>query len=584
MKRAVTLASLWALLLGGCGFFAEGPANRCASDAECADGTCNVDLGMCESSPREPMLVGIEVVPATDPFGGTVVRVSFDAFELSGPLDDHPLALPAGVPTRGLVRDATRGPITANVSFHLRSAFEGGQSFVTTAQSAAELTEEPGAEPSNFSTQLLPNRIYDITISPNGIWAARLPPWRLPSSLQTPEGGARRVPLLAYPHECSVGELREPSPTLNCLVLIEGTVVDTQREAQDGMIVRVVPAAGGGALSSTYETGSDEGRDAGYFRVLMHISDWLATGEWLFSVTPSSERVAALGPSPSFSVDPNGLLADDSGRYSILTPDVATVVTYSGLVESLSPSAPLANANVSFRAVDVVDSETGVVGAFTTTASTGYEGETLGRFEVQLLPGTYEVVVTPGAGDLGLRVHRQQITIGMASGTELRGQVFQLPARSAFGGTVNTSSGEAIIDALVRASPRGALSGTLAPVSMFARPNDTRTDLDGRFAMGLDVGVFDIVVEPPLRSNYPWLIRSPQEIGGSDAPFTGDFQLDAPVPVSGVAFHEEGVPVVEGEVRAFAIVEQGGVTRTIQIGRTVTDADGHYRLLLPPSL
>jgi hypothetical protein len=124
-------------------------------------------------------------------------------------------------------------------------------------------------------------------------------------------------------------------------------------------------------------------------------------------------------------------------------------------------------------------------------------------------------------------------------------------------------------------------------VAFFARNAETYTDGRGGFGLPLDIGAYDVVVEPPAGSNYPWLVKPNQAIGGSPDPITREWSIENPVPITGTASFRTTVglvPVVMGEIRAYAILETETETRTIQIGRTTTDAEGHYTLLLPPSL
>ncbi|MFK7985020.1 MAG: hypothetical protein AB8I08_03240 [Sandaracinaceae bacterium] len=592
-------AAVLALALGsqyGCSFADAPPlANRCEGDGDCRTGTCDVELGMCTTEVREPIRIGLEVLPETTAAGGTPILVSFESFELDGP-EDEPrlLVLPEPVRTSGLVWDTrTEEAITATVTFNLQSAFEAGPSTRLSAQAVEEVTQDGENRNSNLTVSLLPGRDYDITVTPTGAWAARRPPLRVGATYRSPSGSdSAFLDFLNYPDLCTSAVMEDPSAEADCLVEMSGTVVDGEGEPQDQMIVRVVRAETNQLLSSVYTTGADTAEDveAGTFRVVLPLAAWRAN-DWLYTVTPSAERIEEEGPSPTFSADPSSLF-EVGGMVTILTPEVGTIVTYQGLVED-DRGRPVENASVSLSALNVVDGETGVVGSFRTSTTTGV-GEDAGRFEVQLLPGTaeeqatYDVVVTPEASsEIGetLRILRQTVRIGPEQG-EVRGQVFQVPFRAQYGGVVRTPEAVGFEAAQIRARPRGVdWMGMLGPIASLARSSSTVTDLDGVFNVNLDVGVYDVVVEPAGGSNYPWLVVPDQPIGGSAAPLNNVFELATPVTMTGVARFEGTALAVGAEVRAYAIVESTDTsTRAIQIGRAVTDESGAFTLLLPPSI
>lgn len=593
---------LGALVLGlagplGCGTLHDGPpANTCGSDGDCTAGTCDVGLGMCVSAPARAMTVALEVRPASDPFGGSITTIGFSPFELEGPLWNHALELPLGVPTWGIVRDGDLGePVTAEVRFTLASAIPGRPAVVTSVQSTAAVTSPAGGPESNFAAQLLPGGEYEVTIQPNGDWRGRLPPLR-PGRYRSSTGTGNQLPdeVTLYPQSCSASDLTaamralvEGTPVPSCLASFEGSLVDEEGTGQSGMQVRIVARATGQVLSSTCTTVDAE---PGAFRVVLPLATRLDAASWFFQISPSRERAEAEGPGATFLVDPVALYEED-GLIRILTPTRDRVVTYRGVVEAPESTggAPVSNASLVFSSQDIFDIETGIAGAYQTTATTDMDG----AFEVRLLPGTYDVVATPidVTGDLGVLRQEVRIDPAAAPGTGdivLMGQLFQLPSRVLFGGTVQTNDGRGMINARVRAQSLGRdLDGALDGAAFFARSTDTLSDPNGLFVLRLDVGVYDIVVEPPVGTNFPWSVVLDQPIGssGGEPVPAPPLELQNPVPISGIAsFAGEGGAVAEGEVRAYAVIETESGFRALQIGRTTTDAEGRYTLLLPPSL
>jgi len=588
VRRTLSQGLLGLLLLAGAGagcsvLVSEGPTNVCGSDADCPSGACDADRGMCVATPSRAYRVGLEVYPAADPFGGSVVPVSFEPFELEA-TTERELELPLGTSTMGHVRDTSTGAsVTASLRLTMVSAIPGGPSFAVDVQSESETMEDPrrDGEVVNFATQILPGRRYQLVVQPTAAWVAKRPPIRPGTEYMSPEAGVARIDFLAYPDFCSTPELLEP-PEAGCLVRVRGVVVDAEGAEQDGLLLRAV-TAGGRVLSSTMTTGEDPELGAGRFDLVMFHRDWASSDGWFLEITPSGERIAADGPAPTFTVDPAGLF-EDAGVVTVLMPTPAAIVTYEGWVESRA-GVPVDGASLRFTSTDVVDDATGVVGRFSATATTE-----AGRYSVRLLPGTYDVIVTPPARESGLAVLRESgvVITGPEGSTTLAGQLFEIPERVPFGGTVRTTIGEGMLDAQVRATPRGTTFGDPpVEVARFARSATTSTDLDGRFALPLDVGVYDLVVEPPAGSNFPWLVL-PDNPVRSDVPVTNVYDLQNPVLLSGTArFAGEGemIPVNGGEIRAYAVLEgDDGRERAVQIGRASIDPEGRYTLLLPPSI
>lgn len=553
----------WLVLAGaGCATTLEGaPVNRCASDSDCSSGTCDSEHGMCVGDPLGSMRVGLEIVPATDPYGGRPVAVSFDPFEVTGPTDRGAFAVPLGVSVRGMLRDSEGGaPVSAAITLTLPSAIPGAPATRIETQTFADPMHEGTGERFNFELQLLPGREYDVTIRPNGPWRSKLPPLR--RVLRAPEPGTRIN--------------REITWDAATLERIEGVLVDVDGVGQPGLVVRAVDRSGRG-VSSTYTTGSDPARPAGWFEIVRDVT----AEDWLFSINASASRIASGSPSPTLTVAHNVLFPGP--ELTIQVPMSPEVITYSGFVEIAGASGDGTPAALTFTATDVLDEATQVVGSFRTTVATNEEPGHEGEFSVQLLPGTYDVVITPTRPDLG--VLRETVRLDPRHGSDVRGQIFPVPSRARYGGHVQTFDEQPMTNAQVRAQARGSTDGDRLPaLAVYARSSQALTDPEGRFFVPLDIGLYDITVEPPSGTSWPWAIRRDVAIGSADAVLTADVHLGAPVPLTGRAVFADGPPVAGGEVRAYGIVEEpDGARRAVQIGRAETDAEGRFLVLLPPS-
>ncbi len=570
VSAARSAVLLFALVAAGCGTFLDGPpVNRCETDGDCRAGTCDLERTMCVSEPRASMRVGVEVLPTSDPYGGRPLAVSFAPFEVTGSREPIALEVPLGVSVRGTVRDSAGVPVSASLTFALPSDIPGVAGTRIETQTLAEPSHE-GSELFDFAVQLLPGRIYDVTIQPNGEWRSKLPPLR--RRLASPEAG-RRI------HQPFVWEE---------LQRVEGLLVDAEGEPQSELLVRAIDASSGRIVSSTYTTGSDPTRGPGSFEIFCDPAT-----EWLFSINASAARIAEGNPSPTFTVAPSVLIAGVDGVVTIQVPTAATasqIVTYGGFVEVAGSGRGTAAA-LTFIARDVLDETTQVLGSFRAMAATSDEPGHEGEFSVQLLRGTYDVVITPTSPELSvLRDPAVRIdpetTTDPGRPAEVLGQTFQVPARARYGGWVQTFDAEPMVNAQVRAHARASTqNGRLADVAVYARSSEALTDPDGRFNVPLDIGLYDIVVEPPSGTSWPWAIERDVAIGGAGGTTAagGDaIELTPPVPLAGRAFFPGDLPVAGAEIRAYGMVElEDGSTRSIPIGRTQTDADGQFTLLLP---
>jgi hypothetical protein len=227
---------------------------------------------------------------------------------------------------------------------------------------------------------------------------------------------------------------------------------------------------------------------------------------------------------------------------------------------------------------DVLDSMTGVVGSLDITLTTDMDG----GYDGSVLPGTYTISITPSA-DEELGVLHEQRVLRPTTGVSLLGQVFHLPLRTVLGGTVQSPDGDLVRDAHVRATPLGVpLMGLTDPdVARLARPATAVSGAMGDFRLELDVGVYDLVVEPPDGSGFAWTVVLDYGIGGTTATLADVMQVDAPVVVESDLTWLDGGALSGAEVRAFAITPDH---RAVMVGRTTSDTHGHARMLVPAML
>lgn len=541
MRRTkLDLALALVLPLAGCSLIIDNPTqqvvNRCASDVDCSGGAhCDATMAMCVQPPTLPYDLWLEVVP---PAGAPIDLGPYMSF--AGPVA---LPVPRPVTVRGTVHQdgASDVPVSAQLTFAPVEA--------TTTAVPTHATRTATSGSSDFSTSLPGRGDYDVLVEPLAEFRATIPPFRSRLSVSAMETALQVV-------------LPAPSAPL------EGTLVDPSATGLSDFEVLAVDRASGAQLSSVATTTTD-----GAFAI------HFAPGADAFDliVRPTAARQGR-GLVPTYRVRPEVLLPDAMGRVTILVPASLPSVHWAGTVETPEArgAAPVGLAVVQLHSEDVVDSATGVVGTLDLSMTTDADGV----YDGMVLPGTYSVTITASSDDT-LGVLREVRDLHPAAGvSEILGHVFHLPLRTVLAGTVQSPDGDLVRDAQVRATPLGIpLVGLTDPeVARFARPAMALSGPMGDFRLDLDVGVYDVVVEPPEGSGFPWTVVLDYGIGGSTQTLADVMQVDAPVVVDGVVTWQDGGVLAGAEVRAFAITSDG---RPVMVGRATSDADGEARILVP---
>ncbi len=569
-RHSHALVRVLAVLLGcsvlgtGCGLADTGEAavtNHCSTDADCCSGTscpgmsCDTTLSMCVSRSTDHLQVAIEVIPASDPSVSAPTTWDFlPPIDVSGPTQKS-LQMPVPITVVGRLQWAGHDRvIPAKVTFTRRDGIPGGSRTRVSTSTTASPSAALDGSLKDYAVRLVANEHYDVLVEPMADAIKELPPMRL-DDVTVPGGGDLTRLDLTYPADLT--ELYG--------VVVTGAARGTTTPVS-GLQVQAIDPATERVLSSTAVTGADGGFALG-------LSSG-ATG-WVFRIGPGADSPIT----PTFTVDPAYLFPDSTGAVRILVPNV-TPVTYRGFVEDAHTGDPIAGAALTLRSDDVVDGATGVVGSFSATTTADADGQ----FEVQVLPGTYQVVVTPSSsGRLGIL--DQTVHIVPPAGTWMvQGQVYDLPRRLVLGGKVVAPDGRTMSGATVQALALGSMPSGLPPAARYNRSTNTVTDPTGQFGLSLDVGAYDLMIKPPVDSGFPWIVSRDLVIGASSGTTARDFDFAAPIPVQGELKAADGTPVVGAEVEAFGILDGSDGPSAFQIAHTVTGPDGSYQLLLPPGL
>jgi hypothetical protein len=561
MKRLLGLAALAAALVAslptlGCSLSLDGgpvgPLNRCSADDDCAAGRCDVPRGLCVASDPAPLEIYLDVTPPSS-FGGSE---SFGPFALDALARDEALALELApsVPVEGTVRFGDR-MVQAQVSFRPAGVPLPERAARTITHTFDPLLPDHPAH--DFETSLVPGRTYEVLVEPEGEDRGALPPLRGRLEL----GGTGLAVALAY----------DPAE----IVTVVGDVRSAAGTAEAELELAAVDAETGALVSSVATTGPD-----GAFA--LHLLN--GASPWLLRLAPTRARLGD-GVFPTFVVDPRYLTTVEgpSGpRAQVLVPSIERAVRFAGTVEypaAIAAARPVESAIVTLRAAAIVDARTNMVGRLEVVLTTDAEG----RFEGWVLPGEYEITaMATSSASLGVLVETRSLVPAVGTG-ELVGAVLELPARTLLGGVAQAPGAEPFSGVMVRAlATSQPLPGLGRPeLARWARSADAVADAVGEFRLELDVGVYDLYLEPPASSGYPWSIETDVGIGGGDRPVWRVAEVRAPVVVEGTLVSDLGERIAGAELSFFTRLPTG---RVVAVGRASTDEDGRWRSFLPPEL
>ena len=411
----------------------------------------------------------------------------------------------------------------------------------------------PDGLAADYVARLLRDQEYEVTLTPVGEDAERYYP--VSTRIRTPvEGDVTRISLRFWEER----------------TLFRGRVVNSDRLPVSGVVVRALDRESGDVVSAAPVTDAD-----GLFDLVLDPARALD-----FVLRLEGAEASTLFP--TLVQDPT-FFFPGTARPTILVPDLEPV-TVRGMVETTSASI-VAGATLAFRNDSVVDGDTGLEGRFETTVT----ADDAGQFEVSLLPGEYDVVVaapsraevdgTPSRSEsAGIRLYRNEIFK-----TDTAGRVWTLPDRVQITGQVMSPSQEGMSGVRVSATALGWEVDGL-PEAPFNRSNETTTGATGNFFLPVDSGTYDLYLKAPADSGFPWVVV-PNVVFDSDSSDPSRvLSMAAPMPVTGRLLTTDGEPIENAEIRALAYLETDGVLRTLPVGRTTSEANGEFVLLLPPSL
>ncbi|HEY4116964.1 MAG TPA: hypothetical protein VGM56_03870 [Byssovorax sp.] len=486
------------------------------------------------------------------------------------------------------------------------------ESYSTTLPDLAQITFDPQADCSADGTGPAVPISTSIVLTRSES-AAGLPPLTVTAVPDpTDAGNTRRIVSVppgdytAYiTPQANTGGCRPPPPTLADVAVASPTAARVDLSGHvalsgsianalslEGWQLDVVDSAGGRPVSDVVALGSDgtfadlwlnwpDKQESPLLRLRPPNGDVAPTIYW--------QLASALGASSSYDVS---LALGDFDPHALRHVEVV-------VIENARADPALraqVSAFVTFQSESIVGVDNPAV--YSVSVPTDAQGRAVPPGG--LPPGRYLVTAVPSTNDsLGIGT----VTLDVPASTDgddscFCGHTIPLPPKALLRGGVTTPQREALTGSPVQAVPSQdqALSfdALLGGDGVTPRSSSGLTSSDGSFALGIDAGgLLDLSVQPVRSSNFPWLVVSQVQVQASpDAELTtsdlGALALPAPAILSGTFHDPDGSPVVNATLRAYLPVvgalDPTGAPIVVLVGQTTTDLDGHYELLLPPSI
>ncbi len=284
---------------------------------------------------------------------------------------------------------------------------------------------------------------------------------------------------------------------------------------------------------------------------------------------------------------------DNDGKVGLdLSHLTWSVTTVRARVEREASSQGMAGATVVLRSKRLAGAPEGLTASWETTVRSNAEGD----IEAQLVPGDYQVIVTPESAADAMTEH----TWTVASEPAVQaGRVLTVrSARRLTGIAVEPQGGSPLSSSpaeIVPIAPTpGMLEIALGAAASSPRSLTAETGSSGEFLLPVDPGLVALLVRTPEESGFPWLVRSgiEVEVGGTADLDLGTLSATYPVMIEGTLRDPDGNLVQRARLRAFGLVgAKGGVVakgeaarRALQVAETRSNESGRFRLLLPASV
>ncbi len=547
--------------------------NVCVEDAECGDAAC-VD-GMCVAMEVEdPLQVMLEITPVRAPNGEASLPIVIDGITVDG-TDELEQILPFPRDFEGRIR-SEGVPIEAEISFVPVDTVPGLTVDPITASTAARDADD--AEDADYSVRLLEGADYHMEVLPTD---PMFPPFHrtVTASLDADADISVDYGELAMRRQTFVFADVPDSRTLQVRAYDSdnGDPVSSAAVIEDGEATLLFsPGSMPYRLEVRAEETYDQAAEAG-----------------------SRDCQRSTGTFPILRVDSEQLEDPQAERIELTLPAPPQLIRFEGTAELCSDAAEQVSVlPITLRTRNVLlgeqgDADPGFIGMFTATADAAKsEANDRYTFCVEVLPGEYDVVVTPPPSTQCALFAETRLVKGPAEGEPASGTLLQLPRAASLAATLKTMDLSPLAGADVDAIALGRSDTILleegdVSVTSYNRSGQTVTDEQGEFTLLVDLGSYDVTIKPPVTSGFAWQVRRDVNIGRRGASFSTTIDMASPVAINGeLSYGAVAQDTLEGaQIRAFAVVEDAvGDKRAIAIGRADADVEGRFVLLLPPSI
>ncbi len=523
-----------AMLLPACADFADEATAQfyCLSDDDCSDPFVCV-FGACyDPASAALQRISLEVVPASS--SGQPTQ-QFRDFVVSGQARSE-VQLQATVHAYFGLSNATDQPLAGLLTAESEGSIPGRSlraDHRTGEDGAADLTLTVGQ---SYSMRVLPEDPAQVPFHPAPIFAnADIDGVQNTQQLRGPDADS-----LTTLSGRAVVAIETPDGLPDLRVQLRGLVGSQPQR-------RVV---------STTATSSSAEADRGRFEILL---PELLNSDLQLRIAPTSAN-------PYFPVvEIDGIdLSGDIDLGPVAIGNVGSPLQVHGQVRG--PEGPVVGAALTF---------VGEVGQGNYSASAVTAGD--GSYQIELLPGSYEAVVSPpSTSPAGLTALIEPVLIDRPpAGVDAVDFVTQPRAR--LQGLVLDGSGSPVPGAVLRATRQSSAPESLpSPADDVHSVFESRTDLNGRYSLRVDPGLFEIAVIPPRDALVPRRTDL-LTVGLIDLP--RDIQLFQTAPFGARVLAEDGSsPVLGALVRAFLVLED---QRVVLVGEEITNELGEFGMALP---
>jgi hypothetical protein len=346
----------------------------------------------------------------------------------------------------------------------------------------------------------------------------------------------------------------------------------------------------GRRLSPTKTIAPPDGEPADQYAVELDFSpvvgDDTGPGEELVRLSPPEGVVA-----PAILMERAALELFEGEAVIDHLAELPEPIVLEGRVET--ENAEPVQATVTLVATELDSLKPGTLASYQQTV----EADAEGRFEAELLPGTYRVLAVPLV-DSGLAVFDESWEVA-SKPQHQAGRTVLLPEGAKLVGNVVSPAGEPVAGASVHAvsSPSngnvGALERALGEAPFVPRAASVLTRETGHFEVAADPGSYDVSIRPPEEAGFAWLVRPNVPVPEGAA--LGEMRLPLPVVYEGTLLVREDVVLPEALVRAYILLGSDGyadsrddpdnpAVSVVQVAEVRADSQGHFRLLMPKEL